>query len=71
MADRHFVKAVEPAKSDEEGYRLNQSQATGTKSTDLNDLIENVKLMDQRLLNLERKISLVIPFLRKALKDKI
>ena len=71
MADRRFVKAVEPAKSDEEGYRLNQSQATGTKSTDLNDLIENVKLMDQRLLNLERKISLVIPLLRKALKDKI
>ena len=71
MADRHFVKAVEPAKSDEESYRLNQSQATGTKSTDLNDLIENVKLMDQRLLNLERKISLVIPLLRKALKDKI
>ncbi|XP_015770277.1 PREDICTED: potassium voltage-gated channel subfamily H member 2-like [Acropora digitifera] len=71
VADRHFVKPVEPAKSDEEGYRLNQSQATGTKSTDLNDLIENVKLMDQRLLNLERKISLVIPLLRKALKDKI
>ncbi|XP_067041117.1 potassium voltage-gated channel subfamily H member 6-like [Acropora muricata] len=71
VADRHFVKAVEPAKPDEEGYRLNQSQATGTKSTDLNDLIENVKLMDQRLLNLERKISLVIPLLRKALKDKI
>lgn len=71
MADGHFVKAVKPATSDEEGYRLNQSQATGTKSTDLNDLNENVKLIDQRLLNLERKISLVIPLLRKALKDKI
>lgn len=71
MAERRFVKAVEPATSAEEVDRFNQSQAAGTKSTDLSDLNENVKLIDQRLLYLERKISLVIPLLRKALKDKI
>lgn len=71
MTERRFLKAVEPATSAEEVDRFNQSQGAGTKSTDLSDLNENVKLIDQRLLYLERKISLVIPLLRKALKDKI
>lgn len=58
---------VEPANSAEE----DTSVAVAPNLTGVKVFEENIKLIDTRLLNMERKISLVIPLLRKALKDEV
>lgn len=57
---------VEPAESAEE-----DKDTSNVLASKLTDVEENMKIIDNRLLNMERKISLVIPLLRKALKDEV
>ena len=57
---------VEPAESAEE-----DKHTSNVLASKLTDVEENMKIIDNRLLNMERKISLVIPLLRKALKDEV
>jgi len=63
------VTHVEPADSAEEDE--DSSNARTSKLTDVKVFEQNMKLIEKRLLNMERKISLVIPLLRKALKDEV
>ena len=59
---------VEPADSAEEDK--DTSKISASKLTDMNAFEETIKIIDKRLINMERKISLVIPLLRKALALK-
>ena len=68
-AETQLVTVVKPANSAEVATHI--AHAPETELTELKSLNENIKMMDQRLLNLERKISLVIPLLRKTLKDEL
>ncbi|XP_068720809.1 potassium voltage-gated channel subfamily H member 6-like [Montipora capricornis] len=68
-AETQLVTVVKPANSAEVATHI--AHAPETELTDLKSLNENIKMIDQRLLNLERKISLVIPLLRKTLKDEL
>ena len=57
---------VKPAESAEE-----DKDTSNVLASKLTDVEENMKIIDSRLLNMERKISLAIPLLRKALKDEV
>ena len=67
--DMSHVTQIEPADSTEEDK--DTSLGMTTKLTDVKVFEENMKLIDRRLSNIERKISLVIPLLRRALKDEV
>ena len=60
---------VEPANSGEENKET--SLALISELITGKAFEESMKVIDKRLLNMERKFSLVIPLLRKALKDEV
>lgn len=60
---------VESTNSGEENKET--SVALNSELTSGKAFEESMKIIDKRLLNMERKISLVIPLLRKALKDEV
>ncbi|XP_078369357.1 potassium voltage-gated channel unc-103-like [Oculina patagonica] len=59
---------VESSNLDEDKHN---SLVQASKSGEMNDFEEHLKLIDRRLSNMERKMSILLPLMKKTLKDDV
>ena len=61
-------KQVESANMDEDKHNF---LVQASKSSAMKEFEEHLKLIDRRLSNMERKMSIIIPLMKKTLKDDV